>query len=459
MEMQQLEPSLIVAYMEENWDKYPARYIRWLFHLGCQRNRNTRFVYRYGLTWLAYHRTLTLCTLLEQIPRYCCWSDLNTLLGTPVESCVISLYASTLETDKRILSRPPVIIHATHAPIPISLAAKWCPSQNSSIDRETNFTHKLCIQMGITAKQLRKNFLTPLRHTLHVAESLMCAGKWKEVDYSRVPRSALARYHKSFLQHDTLRYSNYIHAQQRRIPKVGPDLVDSCLSACYSWDSSINSFTGDVVGFQVRGMHKQRYNGTAATQKSEIPHIVVDCSGSCIGIVISVATSLIALLGATSWQRLGDAQSHPTEMDTGSILKSMLSSSGISPGTEAIPPSILTLLGSGGNCSTSIEGNKDRSTTILVLSDLAANHSLCELEKLPASHRLIHWCCCNEVVRFRTHNTHMQITGYDTHLFNAITRHPTDIRIEHYLQAIENDPKYANLGPLLPPIHSNLESK
>ncbi len=456
MELLQLEPSLIVSYMDLYWNQYSTRYVKLLFHLGSQRSNNTREIFRLGLSWLAQHHPLELHPLLEHVPKYGCWSDLNFLLGTPVDQYVISLYGATLENDRRILSRNTISPFSAKRLPPLSLAAKWCPSQNGAIDKATNFTHKLCLTMNITASTLRKDYLTPLRRALHVTETLMCANKWKEVDYNRVPRNARLKYHNAFMKHDSLRYSNYLNHIPPAVIRVGPDMVDSCINACLLWDQTMNNFTGEVVGHHVKlnlNNPQQRENESS----SSVIVFAVDCSGSCAGLTFAVSASLIALLGLREWHRLGDAESHPTETDTGSILKFMLGTKNLNHNTTT---SIMSIIPRGDTETEARGPSKENSKyTILVLSDVPATYCLNEIEKLPQECKLIHWCCCHEVVRFNSYDKYLQISGYDTHLFNLVSRNPHNISIEAYLRNIENDPYYTKVNPLMVPLHLHSQPK
>ncbi|PHT31402.1 hypothetical protein CQW23_27739 [Capsicum baccatum] len=76
----------------------------------------------------------------------------------------------------------------------LSLAAKWCPSLDSSYDRNS----------------LRKEVLVPLRKVLEIPEVYICENKWEELPYKHVPSVAMRMYMNLFYKHDKKRFEQYL---------------------------------------------------------------------------------------------------------------------------------------------------------------------------------------------------------------------------------------------------------
>ncbi|KAK9927672.1 hypothetical protein M0R45_024844 [Rubus argutus] len=110
----------------------------------------------------------------------------------------------------------------------ISLAAKWCPSLDSSFDRATLLCERIARKVfprescpeydGVLEEhyayrvrdRLRKEVLVPLRKALELPEVYMGAQKWSSVPYNRVASVAMKLYKETFFKHDIVRFSKYL---------------------------------------------------------------------------------------------------------------------------------------------------------------------------------------------------------------------------------------------------------
>jgi hypothetical protein len=86
---------------------------------------------------------------------------------------------------------------------PISLCAKWLPSKTSSKITNKRF-HRLVKLLNISEKLYRQT-LSELRAYSNVVEVKMCANKWDEIDYNKIPSKANLLYKNAFLKHDETR--------------------------------------------------------------------------------------------------------------------------------------------------------------------------------------------------------------------------------------------------------------
>ncbi|EEF46337.1 conserved hypothetical protein [Ricinus communis] len=110
----------------------------------------------------------------------------------------------------------------------ISLAAKWCPSLNSSFDRSTLLCESIARKVfpresypeyeGVEEAhyayrirdRLRKEVLVPLREVLELPEVYIGANRWSDIPYNRVSSVAMKLYKEKFLKHDFARFSKYL---------------------------------------------------------------------------------------------------------------------------------------------------------------------------------------------------------------------------------------------------------
>ncbi|KAK3418805.1 hypothetical protein EUGRSUZ_H03371, partial [Eucalyptus grandis] len=110
----------------------------------------------------------------------------------------------------------------------ISLAAKWCPSLDSSFDLTTLLCQSIAKRVfpqdlfpeyeGLeeahyayrVRDRLRKDALVPLRRILELPEVYMSAGRWGDIPYNRVAFVALKLHKDKFQRHDGERFWSYL---------------------------------------------------------------------------------------------------------------------------------------------------------------------------------------------------------------------------------------------------------
>ncbi|ETV63627.1 hypothetical protein H257_19443 [Aphanomyces astaci] len=148
----------------------------------CRGGKGERTVARFALEWLAIHQPVELTyNLKHYVAEYGRFDDLLALMGTPVESAALNVFASQLRDDLDALSQGQ----------PVSLCAKWVPSEKKAGDKATRVTTKLAKCMGLTCAALRKTYLSPLRASLQLLERFMCANDWAGIDLNKVPSVAM----------------------------------------------------------------------------------------------------------------------------------------------------------------------------------------------------------------------------------------------------------------------------
>ncbi|XP_043716160.1 uncharacterized protein LOC122664422 [Telopea speciosissima] len=120
----------------------------------------------------------------------------------------------------------------------ISLAAKWCPSLDSSFDRSILLCESIARRVfprdsyqeyeGVEEAhyayrirdRLRKEYLVPLRKVLELPEVYMSANLWNSLPYNRVASVAMKTYKEHFLKHDKERFQEYLDSVQRGEAKI-----------------------------------------------------------------------------------------------------------------------------------------------------------------------------------------------------------------------------------------------
>lgn len=155
-----------------------------LFARDVRGGAGERQTFRDLLVYLEKNHTQVVFDLLPVIPFYGRWDDLLCFKTEAVRNAAFGFIAYAL-TEKQD-----------------GLCAKWMPRQPSKTD---NTAHLLRNFMGLSPKDYRKLLVS----LTNVVEQKMCAGDWKEIDFSKLPSLASARYNKAFARNSKETYDLY----------------------------------------------------------------------------------------------------------------------------------------------------------------------------------------------------------------------------------------------------------
>lgn len=126
------------------------------------------------------------------------FDDLYALVDTPCEDDMWKFMAKTMVSDIIAMSKGQ----------PISLAAKWMKSINTSSAESRKLAKKFCRINNISERTYRKT-LAMLRRYSNVVETKMSSNRWDSIDYEAVPSYAMHKYNHVFYKHDEDRFKDY----------------------------------------------------------------------------------------------------------------------------------------------------------------------------------------------------------------------------------------------------------
>lgn len=202
----------IFSILDKMWEESPELTIKNIFQKGdCRGGAKEKRLFIVAMNWLIKNHIEW--ANLEHVPEYRYWKDLVTLvtINKNILHKVVDLFATQLQKDVKSL-----IIGES-----VSLCAKWVPTEGCAEDKLfPEFLKSLRKRMRLTSRELRTNYLTPLRAHLKIVETSMCENKWEEIDYSKVPSVAMQRYRKTFEKRDSDRFSEWIGALSKGEAKV-----------------------------------------------------------------------------------------------------------------------------------------------------------------------------------------------------------------------------------------------
>ena len=259
----------ILDLFKEAFEEDPTTALRILFYIRDIRGgQGERRVFRIILRNLAFEQSDWLIKNLKLIPEYGRWDDLFVLKNSPVESHMITFIKQQFITD----------MDNCFNSNPVSLLAKWMPSENTSSADTRALATYVRTNLGYTSRAYRKS-LSMLRKAIDVVERKLSAKQVDLIQYAHVPSNASLKYKKAFMKHDEERYKAYLNSVNKGETKINA-------ATLYPYDL----------------VHKARhqYDNTVEALWKNLPDyvedlcglVVADTSGSMWGRPIEVSISL-----------------------------------------------------------------------------------------------------------------------------------------------------------------------
>lgn len=202
----------IVALFNEAFKENKEYALKWLFFArdireGLGERRLFRICYKrlFELDDVLFRQNL------HNIAEYGRWDDLIFLIGIScdIDEYIGNMIRKQLEED----------IRNCEANKPISLLAKWMPSENASSRQTKTLARQLMKLLNISPRKYRL-MLSKLRSHSNVVETQMCNNKWDEIDYEKVPSLANLKYKDAFMKHDMERRLDYLSSVARGESKL-----------------------------------------------------------------------------------------------------------------------------------------------------------------------------------------------------------------------------------------------
>ena len=190
------------------------------FHIrDCRGGKGERDLGRAALKWLFLNYPKEFERVMPLMAEYGRWDDLLELFPNVFDISDIERvrnnFSSNIESKAHLESLQELQSRAVRVVgkqlecdianmkdgKPVSICAKWAPTENGSLDRKHHVVRTLCRSMGWTNREYRRSYIAPLRRYLNIVERYMCSNKWDAIEYSNVPSCAMKRLKKAFEKH------------------------------------------------------------------------------------------------------------------------------------------------------------------------------------------------------------------------------------------------------------------
>lgn len=255
------------AYAEDPLLATKAMFYTGDIRLGGLGERRT---FRICLHWLAKYHPEVVIKNINLIPAFNRWDSVFELIGTKAEKAMWSMINEQIHKDMATMVWDK----------PISLLAKWLPSENASSNKTKALAAKVRKNIGMSSKEYRK-MLSAMRKHLKVTEVAMSANEWGDIEYSAVPSKAMYNYNNAFKRHDGVRFNDYVNALN-----IGEAKVNSSVLFPYELVHQIRTNKGnDITEAQWKALPNY------VTKDSNIL-VMADVSGSMYGRPIETSIGL-----------------------------------------------------------------------------------------------------------------------------------------------------------------------
>lgn len=213
--MRNRESEDIIEKFDLAYEKSPELAIKALFYIGDIRGGlGERRTFRLCLRRLANTNPEVVKRNIHLIPEYNRWDSIFELFDTDVEDIALDFISYQFIED----------MTNKNDGKPISLLAKWLPSENASSTNTKLLAKKIRKALGLSSKIYRQ-YLSSLRKYLDVVETHMSANDWANIKYENVPSNAMMRYRNAFYTHDNEGMNTYIESVKSGKKKINSSVL------------------------------------------------------------------------------------------------------------------------------------------------------------------------------------------------------------------------------------------
>ena len=207
-------------YLEKCWEEDPKKTVAIIFN-GRDRlsGKKEKKIANDAMIWLRKNKFNTYANNIKNyIEKYGRWKDLH-YIGYKLKNIdhkfELNIIAQKLIEDKVNLENNN----------PVSLCAKWAPSENDKYDKRRQYAKKVASFIYGSKdmskmEKYRKEYLVPLRKKIDIVEAKMCEKDWGTIKYENVPGVASNKLKNAFIKHDEERYRKYQEDVFNRVKKI-----------------------------------------------------------------------------------------------------------------------------------------------------------------------------------------------------------------------------------------------
>ena len=205
-----------INWINESWKESPLDTMKIIFQgRDCRGGKGDRKTFIKAMKYLSFKQPLWVKTNMDIIPIFGRYKDWIEILNDNTQNQIILLICTKLKED----------LANMYEGKPVSLLAKWIPSEKRKLNKNNIITNLITIELYGTNekepyKKIRKEYLTPLRHYINIVENYICSNKWSEINYSIIPSCAMNRLKHAFMRHTPERFSDWLKSVKEGKAKI-----------------------------------------------------------------------------------------------------------------------------------------------------------------------------------------------------------------------------------------------
>lgn len=200
-----IDEEYLVDYLEKSWIESPQDTLKIIFYnRDCRGGKGERKIFYQSLKWLYNKDNAMFMRNFEHISEYGYCKDYLQLIDyiPEIKSKVVRLFARKLFEDRQ----------KVRVNEPVSLFGKYAPREGKKYDKKYNLASLIGQCLGVSKKNYRKLYTSPIGYAIETVERRMCANEWELIKYASVPSIAMNNLKNAFKRHDEVRYSDYLRA-------------------------------------------------------------------------------------------------------------------------------------------------------------------------------------------------------------------------------------------------------
>ena len=251
------------------YEEDPNLALKCLFYLRDIRGgQGERQFFRDCLKWLIKADEEAAAAIMDKIPEYGRWDDLEVYFGTSLEKPMLAFLNHRLVLD---------ITAINNNEGEVSLLGKWLPSENTSSFETRKKAKKVRQFLELSSAEYRK-MLSKLRKHLNIVEKLMSQGQWDQIEFDKIPSKAGLIYRNAFTRHDVIK-EKYLEFIENKDTTVNADTlypyeIVNKVTHHLDWHTTITNLEKEVIE-KYWNNQKDYFNGKPCNLIC-----VIDTSGS-----------------------------------------------------------------------------------------------------------------------------------------------------------------------------------
>ncbi|MBD2201644.1 hypothetical protein H6G33_09825 [Calothrix sp. FACHB-1219] len=188
------------SVMELSWRDNKEQFIALTCYAGDKRFVGSKNIFRSMFCFIAERDLEVAKAIIRKIPYLINWGEVVKLIDE-IDNEELAIYAA--------------LFYATVLRVRKDrLAIKWAPREGKRFQRARKL---IMAQLGITRNSEYRKFLAELNKEYDTSlETLMCEGRWEDINYTLISKRAFTLYKNAFIKHDGRRVRLYHHEDSNR---------------------------------------------------------------------------------------------------------------------------------------------------------------------------------------------------------------------------------------------------